>query len=421
VAKYVQVKVSDASGANVTAPVGLGPETNWAKVLGATVMIGTRPVTAAPPSLVTVSFTSKVCPTIAKFGSINPTLSNPGSTTEIEFDETAPVDNNSAELPSTPVTVAVNSTVPAAVGLYTHVKFTADPPRRLEMTGGDDTRVADPSTNRLGDPVTLIASAWPVLVTVIATVMGFPTHTGSGSAVSGLPARSAGVWIVVQTVTSCKRFVLAQVNPVAVSVKHTTPGPVAIYVQVNVVAELGARVSPPGGIGPLASVTSVLPGPSSISDWTLVTSAPPVFVTVSVTLMTCPTDTTGGAAPATASAPGFSTVSTLDVTGPVLIGRPEFASIPETAVVRNTLPGSEPEDVHVNVMATPPGSVTRNVGVGPAGGITPPVPPKPKGRALTLSTVACPVLETVKVTRTGSPTHTCGVENNSDADKSGGS
>jgi hypothetical protein len=145
---------------------------------------------------------------------------------------------------------------------------------------------------------------------------------------------AAGVCTVV-TATPCATIgTTPQVSPAAVIVNVTVPDDAAVYLHSNVVPD-------PAGIVRLFSghetgVTLAQPGFTYVVAVTPVTPDPPVFVTVSRTAISWPTDTVTGAEDETVRTPESWTVTCDDVTGPASSPVPAFASVPYTVVVSLT-------------------------------------------------------------------------------------
>ena len=258
----------------------------------------------AAPVLVTVSTTGNGSPIPTDFGADTIAASTAPAFTVTTFDVRGPTASGLPVLASDPVTVAVNLSVPGAAGWYTQERLTDAPPARTGTGIGDVTRVATPSTASAGLPVTPMTAACPVLVTVRVTVTSPPWQAGDGDAVAALEASEAGHWEATGAVAAARIAVPAHVSPAAVTVKATGPAPVAEYVQTKVWAAPPASTTGPAGTGPALGLTSAAPGPAMIAGRTEVTSASPVFVTVSETSNHSLTETDTGAAIAAASKPG---------------------------------------------------------------------------------------------------------------------
>ncbi len=165
-----------------------------------------------------------------------------------------------------------------------------------------------------------------------------------------------------------------------------------------------AVIVPPPDV--YASNATSVPGTAYAVAVTPVALRLPVFVTVSVSVNHSPAVTDGGdadAAPSSA-APALN-VTVGDVTGPVVTGNPDPASVPVAVVVRIMVPAVVPSSVHVNRMDAPPASGTGIEGNGPSTSTAPPVPLAAGTDGATEVAPIVPVFVTVSMTRNGTPGH----------------
>ena len=284
------------------------------------------------------------------------------------------------------------------------MRLTELPPGNNGTTEGDDTGNATPSIKRV-DPVTLIASACPVLVTVVVIVTVSPLQTGAGATVSGLPTRLAGACRVMQACTLLW-MEKPQVVPSTVKVKHAVPLPCAVVLHWNVAEAPGTSVPPPGGTGPMIGNNIPFGVPVTLKE-SPPTSLVPLFVTVSDRVMTCPTDALMGMLAETAKSPITTASGTENNNGLVTLA-PRLISVPTAYVLSRFKPGAVPVTVKENVTEAPPDRVTVNGGVGPS--IESPDVPAESKMAVpdtrrTPFAVDPPVFVTVTVTKAVSPMH----------------
>ncbi len=107
------------------------------------------------------------------------------------------------------------------------------------------------------------------------------------------------------------------------------------------------------GVGPLASVAIALLR-VGVTGATFVALAPPVLVTVKVSVIAWPVLTVAGVAAMVAlSAAEVCTVTTAEAAGVALRGAPELASVPEAVPLSVRLPAADGVQVHVKSVNWP--------------------------------------------------------------------
>ncbi len=225
------------------------------------------------------------------------------------------------------------------------MKTTVPPPGTVAgMAGaGPPTRERPPDPPHVnGAAVTPVASPPPVLVTVSVKRYGPPTQPGDVTASAA--ASDEPDWTVVDAPATPRTGVAAQVSPAAVAVNATRPAPAAENVHTKVCEPAGPIVRGPAGDGPLSSSTSAAPGPAATAGRMFRTSSPPVFVTVSVTVKTWPTETVRAEDASATSTPGASTVNGEAITSAAAV-IPVLASVPVTVVEIVTGPANDPVKV----------------------------------------------------------------------------
>jgi hypothetical protein len=216
------------------------------------------PSAGLPPVFVTVSVTSIHCPstTVPDISGADE-IKNAGAVTVTALDPSGPVLTKEPSRASVPVTVAENNTVPAEVASYTQVRLADAPPRSVTETGDDTSTTAPvPVTSNCSEPVRAFAGTWPVFVTVVIITICAPTHTGSGCAVSTLPAMPAAVPRSTTTVEDPVTAWHAS-SPLAVAASATRPQPVTAYVLANVVPDPAVSVAHDGDIPPTCKTGAV--------------------------------------------------------------------------------------------------------------------------------------------------------------------
>jgi hypothetical protein len=238
------------------------------------------------------------------------------------------------------------------------------------------------------------------LFRVSRTWTSCPWHTLEGATAS--PAESvAAVWIV----TLLESW-LEATSPVADPVRVNGPPAVPVTVHTKDVQPPGASEATTAGVGALMT-----PAPDPPDGQTCPVTpdagAPPVFVSVSVTVNGWPTDTIAALVYSFASRFGPVVIVTGGAaTTPVGIAVSVFPSVPVGVVENVSNPAVDAVYVQVNVIDAPPASVTGGTGFHDP---TAPAVPPPVCRTaamFTLVAVACPVFVTVRDTTTDCPVTT---------------
>ena len=244
-----------------------------------------------------------------------------------------------------PLTDALNTTVPEPAAEKVHTNAVATPPGRSERFAGTgpDTSVARVEGRACAFGRRFITSASPKFVTDSTTWYHCPTDT------TGRAKRSAysvpPTWMLTGPAftgpldTGNPEFMSV---PVTVIVQMTGPEEAPVYVQLNTLLTPPATVTLIDGTGPMAQFTPPVPENAKLpgsSD----TPATPVFVTVSVTTMLRPVHTgPGGTLNAATMSPADCTITVVETAGADLTSRNEFSSTPVTVVVHLTNPTTAP-------------------------------------------------------------------------------
>jgi hypothetical protein len=249
-----------------------------------------------------------------------------------------PVPIDQAAYPSDPDALPVNVTVPAPAAENVQVKVAPAPGPRLPTDGGEGPTTATAAPDDANMVAVIpVASAPPVSVTVIVTVIHCPTTVWIVEART-TPARLAGATAASAAPADADTIAPPHVSPVAVAVKEYGPVPVREYVHAR------TEDPPPGTVtGPGAVTSTPVPGPVASAADTAETAAPPVFVTVIVTVTHSPLDAAGGTDRDAARAPGIATATGGELAGPLVTPASVLASVPVTVVVNPRLPAAVPE------------------------------------------------------------------------------
>jgi hypothetical protein len=185
--------------------------------------------------------------------------------------------------------VPLNAAFPEAYGVYVQVNVVKPPFfATVAVTGTGPVCFMTLPSQELMVGVVDIASARPLLVTRMITVMTWPMETCGGmSVMSGAANTGAGVCTITPrgaAVAETGNKVLLS-GPEALAVNWMLPAPFAVYVHENVTAAPAVSVALTGETalnGPITAVPNVLCQP--IDGTTLSPAAVPVFVTVIYTV-----------------------------------------------------------------------------------------------------------------------------------------
>ena len=297
-------------------------------------------VAEAPPGSVTVSWTVRTSPTLAVVGfptTAMEAVSAAGASTVTDAETGGVAVTGSPEFASVPAAVPLSASVPALVGVQVKLKICEPFAAMLVAPGVTAPQVAAAVPETAGVTATPFACAPPPFTTVKVTVTTCETSTVPGVA-DTVAASAGGSW----TAMGDERLALAvSTAPVLASepVKDAprVREPALEGVQVQVKVELTPGVTPCGGTG--VAAVQIPEGVGVTAE--MVADAPPVSLTLKVTLRTCPTLAAAGL-PVTAmeaeSAAGVSTVTEAETDGVAVTESPEFASVPDAVPLRLRVP-----------------------------------------------------------------------------------
>ena len=333
----VQVQVSVESTPGFTT-CGRGGVAAVQIPVGDAVKVAT--VAEAPPGSFTVSWTVSTSPTLAAVGFPTTAMeaeSAAGTSTVTDAAKVGVAVTGSPEFASVPAAVPLRVSVPALVEVQVKLKICEPFAAMLVAPGVTAPQFAAAVPAKAGVTATLFACAPPPFTTVKVTVTTCETSTVSGVA-DTVAASAGGSW----TEMGDERLALAlSAAPVLASEPVTdaprVSDPALVGVQVQVKVELTPEVTPCGGTG-VAAVQ--IPEGDGVTVET-VADAPPVSLTLKVTLRTCPTLAVVGL-PVTAmeaeSAAGVCTVTEAAKAGVAVTESPEFASVPDAVPLRLRVP-----------------------------------------------------------------------------------